>query len=150
MESKADFRNSTASTIRGPGACRNRSTSASIMLPVCMALSPANGGIIVINDDNLGAGSGAGVIVMMTSGLAIKTASGLISANPGYGPEFERSEALFSIPISAATRPVYEDGSAAYKFWSGSDIKIKTLRPSSVPAAVSPVSYTHLTLPTKA
>ena len=73
------------------------------MLPVCMALSPANGGIIVINEDNLGAGSGAGVIVIMTSGFAIKIASGLISANPGYGPEFDSSAADLEFFQATAT-----------------------------------------------
>ena len=48
--------------------------------------------------DNLGAGSGAGVIVTITSGLAIRIASVVIKVNPGNGPASGNPAALFFIP----------------------------------------------------
>ena len=56
--------------------------------------------------DNLGAGSGAGVIVISTSGFATSMASGDIKEKPGNGPESGRPSALFINPKVVAIRPV--------------------------------------------
>ena len=84
--------------------------------------------------ESLGAGSGAGVIVTKTSGLAVSIAAGDIMVNPGKGPESGSPAALLSNPRTLAIKPVYDSGLAAYKFRSASDMSSNTVL-SIVPAA---------------